>query len=334
MFCLTAQIARIWSAKSAYFAGFDEPLTFSNHFLRLRPQKDALDGSFLARFLVSEFQHGTFEALCTRWVNQAAVRKDDLLSLEIPLPPLAEQQRLAAILDGADALRALRRDGVAALDELAQSLFLELFGDPAMNPKNWEMVKLGDYAPVVTSGSTPLGGNATYLTQGIMFIRSQNVLMNEFDFSDAAFIGHDVHHKMKRTWVKNGDVLFNITGASIGRVHYFQGEDNTANVNQHVCIIRTDKSNLLPIFLSNYLATDSFQISKVAENNGATRQAFNFQQIRDFQIPLPPLALQQEFATQIGQLETLKARARAQAVELDALFAALSARAFAGELSD
>ena len=94
---------------------------------------------------------------------------------------------------------------------------------------------LGKYTELISSGSTPKGGSYNYLDQGeILFIRSQNVLMNKFSDHDALYIPLNIHEKMKRTWVKNRDVLLNITGASIGRTTVYMGEEIKANVNQHV----------------------------------------------------------------------------------------------------
>jgi type I restriction enzyme S subunit len=129
--------------KAAYFPGHAEPVTFSNHFLRLRPQPNMLDGRYLARWLAYQWQRRTFQGMCRQWVNQATVSKDHLLALCLPLPPFNEQRRIAAILDAADALRTRRRAALNKLDTLAQSIFIEMFGEPAMNPKCFPVSGLG-----------------------------------------------------------------------------------------------------------------------------------------------------------------------------------------------
>lgn len=272
----------------------------------------------------------------TRWhrsgTAQPFIKPSDVKAHRVYLPALPDQQRIAAILDQADALRAKRRQALAKLDTLAQSLFLDLFGDPRTNPKGWPEATIGEVTPFISSGSTPLGGSSVYQSSGILFIRSQNVMMNAVDFSDAAYISEETHRKMKRTWVKSGDVLINITGASIGRVHYFSGEDNTANVNQYVCIIRTDRKKILPAFLSRFLSIPSYQAQIVGQNSGATRQAFNFAQIRQFNIFLPPIDLQAEFVRREKSAVKLGTQLSTSSGKLDALFASLQHRAFCGEL--
>jgi type I restriction enzyme S subunit len=191
-------------------------------------------------------------------------------------------------------------------------------------PEGWECVKIGDIATHVSSGSTPRGGEDVYDKEGILFIRSQNIHMNKIIFENIAHISDEIHQSMPRSWVKKGDVLFNITGASIGRVACFNGEDNSANVNQHVCIIRTDKKKVIPEFLSYQLSRPSYQCKILANQSGATRQAFNYTQIKNFEIPLPPLHIQHQIVAVLEQAEAVKQ----QRHEADALTGALLQNVF------
>lgn len=167
---------------------------------------------------------------------------------------------------------------------------------------------LGNYTELISSGSTPKGGSDNYLDQGeILFIRSQNVLMNKFSDHDALYIPLNIHEKMKRTWVKNRDVLLNITGASIGRTTVYIGEDDKANVNQHVCIIRLkDFKTIDPFYLSYFLSSTSFQRHIMKINAGATRQALNFSQIGKFKIPILPIQTQKKIVEILKNAEKLK----------------------------
>ncbi len=122
--------------------------------------------------------------------------------------------------------------------------------------KSLPVLKLGPLTSLISSGSTPLGGASRYLAEGpVMFLRSQNVLMNQLDLSDVAFIDDVLYNEMKRTQVQPGDVLINITGASIGRVAPFDLDGRRANVNQHVCIIRPKKDALDFRYLACYLSS-------------------------------------------------------------------------------
>lgn len=165
------------------------------------------------------------------------------------------------------------------------------------------MVELGEVLSFVGSGVTPLGGKDVYKNSGILFIRSQNVLWGNPDFSDAVFIDEITHKEMKRSKVQKNDVLLNITGASIGRCCIFQ-EEFEANVNQHVTILRTNK-NVLPNFLMHCLISKPVQDQIWSIQSGGTRQALNYQQIKILQIPLPSPSIQQEIVNGIQQEQQL-----------------------------
>jgi type I restriction enzyme, S subunit len=180
-------------------------------------------------------------------------------------------------------------------------------------------ITLGKLTVLVSSGSTPLGGSKIYLDQGpVMLIRSQNVLMRQLSLDDVAFITDEVAGKMQRTVVETNDVLLNITGASIGRVSAFE-LDCQANVNQHVCIIRTIPELLNYRYLMHFLAQPSFQENINNSQHGGTRQALTFPQIRDFQIPLPPIGTQKRIAAILDQAEALRSLRRQSIGQLDAL---------------
>lgn len=252
--------------------------------------------------------------------------------LEIPFPPLAEQRRLAAILDEADALRKVRAESLRLLDQLVKATFLDIFGDPVLNPKGWEEMKLGLLTTKIGSGSTPRGGESAYVAEGIRFIRSQNVRMNHMDLDGISYIDNETHERMKGTWIKQYDVLLNITGASIGRVAYYPGEDDTANVNQHVCIVRPQKDKLSYCYLSHCISQDNYQKKMMITNQGGTREAFNFEKISNFVLPVPPFPLQRRFSDFVTEVERERESMLSALAASEQLFASPSQRAFRGEL--
>jgi len=294
--------------------------------LPILPNEEKLDRTFLWAILLSP----AFVNWATSQISGANLPRLDpklLAEYEIPLPPLTEQRRIASLLARADRLRQLRRRARDLGDALLQSVFLEMFGDPVTNSKKLNVEKLEGFTSLVSSGSTPLGGSNVYTASGIRFIRSQNVLMNKFDFSDIAFISEEIYASMKRTVVKPNDVLLNITGASIGRVACYQ-DDILANVNQHVCIIRCKPEKLNPIYLSYFLSMPSFQEKFITNQSGATRQALNFEQIKDFNISVPPLSLQEEFAGVAARVESLRGRMGESTRQVEGLFESLLSESF------
>jgi restriction endonuclease S subunit len=303
-------------------------------FVRLKP--NIIDLNFL--LYIFQYEGITKSLLDVQKVGTIGnLNLEQIRDFKIPLPPLTEQKRIASLLARADRLRQLRRAANALADSLLQSVFLEMFGEPVANSKKWNVEKLEGFTSLVSSGATPLGGSNVYKPTGFRFIRSQNVLMNRFDFSDVVFIDEETYYSMKRTVVKRDDVLLNITGASIGRVACYQ-DDTPANVNQHVCIIRCKQEKLNPVYLSYVISMPSFQEKIIANQSGATRQALNFEQIKDFNIPLPPLALQEEFARIVGAerrsartgVESLRARMAESERQAEGLFESLLSESFGG----
>jgi type I restriction enzyme S subunit len=171
---------------------------------------------------------------------------------------------------------------------------------------DWVEKKLGEMVHKVGSGSTPLGGQSVYKISGRPFVRSQNVGWGILLLENIAFIDEETHQNSINTEIEIEDVLLNITGASIGRSSVANQHVCGGNVNQHVCIIRTQKMCLNPFLLCQYLISvfgqkqiDSFQA-------GGNRQGLNFQQIRSLLIPTPPsLSEQQKIASCLSSLDDL-----------------------------
>lgn len=185
--------------------------------------------------------------------------------------------------------------------------------------KSWQWVRLGDHVAKVGSGFTPLGGHKVYQQTGVPLIRSQNVHMNRFEPDGLAFISPEQNGEMTASRVEADDVLLNITGASIGRVCVAPPEFCPANVNQHVCIIRSDGS-FASEFLALYFASAAFQKFIMQAQAGGTRQALTKAMIENFRVPFAPLAEQRRIAARLREqmAEVERARAAVQA-QLDAV---------------
>lgn len=175
----------------------------------------------------------------------------------------------------------------------------------------WDSVKLASLTLKVGSGSTPRGGEASYKTIGTPLIRSMNVVFFGFKRRGLAFIDPKQAKALDNVTVQAGDVLLNITGASIGRVTIAPLDMEGARVNQHVCIIRPSAA-LDARFLNAFLSSPTMQQVIFGENYGVTRQALTKQQILDFEIPLAPLAEQKRIADKLeavlGRVDACRAR--------------------------
>jgi type I restriction enzyme M protein len=249
------------------------------------------------------------------------VTRQYMSNIEIPLPPLDEQDRIVAELEA-------HRKVIEGARQILASYKPIIRVDP-----EWPLGKLGPYTSLVSSGVTPLGGKDNYLTEGVLFIRSQNILKGCCDFSDAVFISETMHKQMIRTHVQDHDVLLNITGASIGRCAVFK-EKEPANVNQHVCIIRLVSERLNFDFLCAVINSDAFQTYIMQIQSGASRQALNFQQIRDFDIPLPSLDIQRKIVAELEAERKLVEASRELIARMEAKIQAKLAEVWGEETID
>lgn len=161
--------------------------------------------------------------------------------------------------------------------------------------KGWQKRRLFDVTTKIGSGATPLGGEASYKAEGISLIRSLNVHDDGFRTKDLAFLDDKQAARLDNVIVESGDVLLNITGASVARCCVVPDEHLPARVNQHVAIIRPVRQILLPKFLHHMLVSRDYKnrLLAVGEDGGSTRQAITKAQIQEFEIEFPPLEEQQ-----------------------------------------
>jgi type I restriction enzyme S subunit len=255
-------------------------------------------------------------------------------NLEIPLPPLATQKHIAEILDAANALRRKDQELLKKYDELAQAIFIDMFGDPVKNEKGWEVEILKKITSKIGSGATPTGGKTAYKSEGISLIRSMNVYDFAFKWKDLAFIDETQAERLNNVTVESKDVLFNITGASVCRCSIVPDELLPARVNQHVAIIRAKKECLNPIFLNHLLVSNSVKtkLLGVGSGGGAVMEAITKDQLEQFEIIVPPIELQNEFEDLINNVFAQKRTESTIFKESEGLFNSLIQKAFKGEL--
>ena len=161
--------------------------------------------------------------------------------------------------------------------------------------REWVKAKLEDVTEKINSGKTPLGGESTYLLEGIVFIRSQNVNNDQLELSSPIFISEKVNNGMKNSVVKSNDILLNITGASLGRSCVVPDDFKVGNVNQHVCIIRP-KKDYAPRFIQPILSSAKGQAIFESFQTGSGREGLNFESIKKIELDFPTLDEQKKIA--------------------------------------
>ena len=265
-----------------------------------------------------------------RLVNGIHLYPKDVARLQIPLPPLDEQKRIAGILDAADALRAKRREALAELDTLLQSTFLDMFGDPVTNPMGWEMVNGGRVSRRLTVGIV-IKPASYYQPTGVPAIRSLNVRTNKIEIASLVYVSaEDNEGRLKKTRVWKDDVLL-VRSGQPGTAAVVPAELDGVNAID-ILILTPDQHVAHPVYLSNYYNSAGGKRMVLGAQRGQIQKHLNLGSLRSAPIPLPPLNLQHRFAAIVAAIEQQKATQRAHLAELDALFASLQSRAFRGSL--
>lgn len=302
--------------------------TFGGFIAALRPDSDLIEPRYLYRWFSSPRTQATVRSFGRQTTNISNLDFARCLSMDVPLPNVAEQRRIAQALDQVDELRAKRRKAIALLDNFAQSLFIDMFGDRSVISERWPQRRLGEMLEFLTSGSR--GWAAHYVDEpGSLFLRIQNVRGGDLLLDDVAYVNPPDTAEARRTRVQSGDVLLSIT-ADLGRTAVVPDGLDRAFINQHLSILRTSKLN--PHFLSAFLESPFGREKILRRNRQAVKAGLNFDDVRSLGTPCPPMELQEEFARRVARGRELRECHRVHLAELDALFASLQHRAFRGEL--
>jgi len=258
------------------------------------------------------------------------LNRDRLLETLISFPNIVSQRHIGAMLDKADAIRQNRRDALKLADQFMRSVFLDMFGDPVPNPKGWQTAKLGTITKKIGSGATPLGGDSVYKTSGISFIRSLNVHDRKFLIKDLAHLDTAQAARLANVEVMSGDVLLNITGASVARCCLVPEDVLPARVNQHVSIIRPNE-RINSEFLESHLVCETVKrvLLGIGESMGATRQAITKAQLEAFPIIVPPIPEQERFVKVVAKVRQQKQAIEEFATQSEILFQSIQQQAFA-----
>jgi type I restriction enzyme S subunit len=253
-----------------------------------------------------------------------AITFEDLATLEIPLPPLATQKRIAEILDAADTLRRKDQELLKKYDELAQAIFIDMFGDPVKNEKGWEVKKLG----AVSDVRDGTHDSPKYTSFGYPLVTSKNLKNGSIDLSEVNHINEsDFIEINRRSKVDIGDILMPMIG-TIGNPVYVDFEPYFAIKN--VCLIK--KSSILnPHFLKSLLSSSLMKVLIEKQSKGGTQKFLSLGDIRSIEIPIPPIELQEEFERKQLKIFEINKKTRKEMGSSE-LFASLLQKAFKVEL--
>ncbi|WP_374571952.1 restriction endonuclease subunit S [Phenylobacterium sp.] len=331
---LVAKITPCYENNKITQASIDRAHAFgSTEFHVLRPDQRRLDGRYLTHFLRQDRVRTSGVKRMTGSGGQRRVPRSFLEELEIPLPPLGEQRRIAAILDLVDGLR--RRDNLVSVKahSLWRSAFEVMIGDPAVNAMRWPMRTLGSISLIFSDG--PFGSNLKsehYVPLGVRVIRLQNIGVGEFIDNDRAYISAEHFSRLQKHACRPFDVLIGTLGDPNLRA-CLQPQAIPIALNKADCVqMRCDPDKALPEYVEALLNHPSTARMAASRIQGQTRLRISMGRLRELEVPVPPVSVQSEFVERVRNIRALQGKQTERSERLDALFASLQHRAFRGEL--
>lgn len=300
----------------------------STGFCVLRPRSESLDSVYLYYFSQTKTFVNSLVKIAIG-ASYPAVSDDNILDIEIPLPPLAEQRRIAAILAKADRLRRLRRYALELSAGYLQAVFVEMFGDPLRNPKDFPLTEFGDIC------ETRLGKMLDAKQQtGLykrLYLRNENVQWGRFDLTKVFEMDFDEKDRAEFR-LRKGDVLI-CEGGEVGRSAIWKDELPECYYQKALHRVRPKPKLANSEFIFGLMLC----LAKFGGLGDFTSQVtiahLTGEKLKTIVFPLPPLQLQQQFAEVVHKLERLRAQQEEAARQAEHLFQTLLQRAFRGELS-
>ncbi len=316
-----------WSASIGVYLWTGEKALLNQHIFKVIFDKIDIDKNFFiyaVKHVLKEMEGKTHGA------TMKHIIKKDFENIMIPFPDKDRQAEISRILNLIADNITKKKKMLRQLDILIKARFVEMFGDPIYNNFGWKQVLLREVTSKIGSGATPRGGKESYHIEGITLIRSMNVHDGRFEYKDIAHITDEQAAQLDNVIVEEGDVLINITGASVARSCIVPSNVLPARVNQHVAIIRCIHGWLNSTFVNNMFLNDSFKrrLLDIGDSGGATRQAITKQQLENLAVILPPMELQQQFASFVIQVDKSKSAIQKSLEKTQLLFDSLMQECF------
>lgn len=311
----------------------------SGEFPTFLPVPNRIDVHFLRYWfrLPSTLAHVEENCSGSTTLTRNRFKEKFLLALEIPLPPMAEQQRIVAKIDQlatkiAEA-RGLRQQTIEKAEALSSAKRRVLFGEVM---RRFGRMRLEELTTRITKGESPEWQGFSYQDTGPIFIRSENVLWGGIDYRDVVHIPPAFHEKLVRSQLRSGDVLINLVGASIGRACAVPPSLGPANVNQAVAVISPMPQALESDFLVHFLLSPAAQDLIHGGKVETARPNISLGGLRELEIPMPPLPEQRRIVAELDavqvEVDSLKRLQAETTAELDALLPSILDKAFKGDL--
>ena len=302
------------------------PMATNQGFKSFVPHKGRMHAGYLYHWLRCNrsYLEGLGNGATFKEVSKAVVSR-----IELPVPPIGEQRRIAAILDEADALRAKRRAALAQLDEMARAIFVEMFGEVNSANTKTPLSKLSVVCKRITDGTHQ---PPKWSLHGVPFLGISNITTGEIDFTSQKMISEQTYVELtRRCPVEVGDILYSTVGATYG-IPALVREAKKFAFQRHIAHIKPDFHLIDSRFLCAMLAAPGIKVQADKAAKGAAQKTINLTDLSEFQILIPPMPEQKVFVQRLDYIKSLRNAGVLSQTHLDSLFASLQHRAFRGEL--
>ena len=322
----TGDILISWSATIDVFEWLNGDAVLNQHIFKVVFDKEPIDKTFFKHLIKQKIDemlknvHGS---------TMKHITKGDFDNIDVLLPSLDEQKKIAKILDKADEIRTKKKLANDKLDEFLKSTFISMFGDPIKNEKNYRIEKLQNVTKFLTDGKH--GDCEDEDNSGYYFVSAKCINNGKIDLAQARQIKYDDYKEVnKRVKINVGDLLIVNTGATIGKMAIIRDEglSNSITLQKSVAVINMDNDVLNSEYLSHCLLFKS--MAKVSA--GSAIHNLLLSTMRAYELPIPPIEDQNKFAQIVEHVEAQKQKNELVIEQMNNLFNSLSQRAFKGEI--
>ena len=299
-------------------------------FCKLVRPNNLVHAGFLGHFFKTDAYRRRISSLA-EGANINNLRNEHIDDLEIPLPPMEEQQRIAAILDQAEALRAKRRQALAKLDTLIQSIFLNVFGDPFLSDDRWPLRTLGSVCEFENGDRSSNYPSGEELVQaGVLFLNGKNMVEDQLNLTSRTYITAAKFASLSRGKARENDLVITLRG-TLGSCIIFRDAGGPAFINAQMMIIRPTK-DLLPEYVHAVLTSKAYKAKFQEIRTGAAVPQLTSSQLKQLPLFVPPHAVQADYLAKSEQVTVATKQAAVQLKKMEILLVSLQNRAFRGEL--
>jgi len=310
-----------------------ETATSNQQITGILPNEEVLNSEFLYYWLKhnkNKLKDASTSAIVPILNNK------QLSTIKIEFPEsLKDQIRIADTLSKSETLISQRKESILMLDEILKSSFLEMFGDPIRNEKNWDISTIGKECNVKGGKRIPKDSKLVKENTGYPYIKAGNIKNGKITTTDLEFLTPELRHLLKRYTVEKGDVCITVVGANIGDIGIVPEELHLANLTENANkVLIKDKLKLNNIYLGFYLMMDFVQNNFNSKIRAAGVPKLALFRIEEISLLMPPIELQNKFVAIVEIVEVLKKEYDASLKELENMYGVLSQKAFSGELVD